>query len=77
MDAVRCYVDNQPRSWDKYLSPLAGALPSAINRNTGYTPNKFMLGREVNISATLMYKPSESFQKEKKVSEYVSDLLKF
>ena len=62
VDAVRCYVDDQPRSWDKYLSPLAGALRSAVNRNTGFTPNRLMLGREVNIPATLMYKPPESFQ---------------
>ena len=54
MDAVRCYVDNQPRSWDNFLSPLVGALRSAVNRNTGYTPNKLVFEREVNIPATLM-----------------------
>ena len=58
----RCYVDDQPRSWDKYLSPLGGALRSAFNGNTEYTPNKLILGREVNIPATLMYKPPEFFQ---------------
>ena len=63
MDAVRRFVEDQPRSMDKYFSPLAGALRSAVNRNTGYTPNKLMLGREVNIPATLMYKPPESFLK--------------
>ena len=62
MDAVRCYVDDQPRSWDKYLSPFAGALRSVVNLNTGFTLNKLMLGRGVNIPAALMYKPPKSFQ---------------
>lgn len=57
IDAIRCYVDGQPRTWDKYLSPLAGALRSSVNRNTGFTPNKLMLGREVNIPATLCSGP--------------------
>ena len=35
MDAVRCYVDDQPRSLDNFLSPLGGALRSAFNLNTG------------------------------------------
>ena len=78
MDAVRCYVDGQPRSWDNYLSPLAGALRSAVNRNTGFTPNRLVLGREENIPATLMYKPPEYFQNrgEVGVDQYVSDLHK-
>lgn len=43
MDAVRCYIDGCPKSWDQYLGPLAGALRSAINRHTGYTANKLIL----------------------------------
>ena len=78
MDAVRCYVDGQPKSWDKFLGPLAGALRSAVNRHTGYTPNRLMLGREVNIPATLMFAqpPSTSFQngEEGEVDRYVQDL---
>ncbi|XP_061175912.1 uncharacterized protein LOC133184853 [Saccostrea echinata] len=64
MDAVCCYIDGQPKTWDRFLGPLAGALRSAVNRHTGYTPNRLMLGREVNIPATLMFSPplSESFQ---------------
>ncbi|XP_062589436.1 uncharacterized protein LOC134251086 [Saccostrea cucullata] len=68
----------QPKSWDKYLGPLAGALRSAVNRHTGYTPNRLMLGREVYIPATLMFAPppSTSFQngEEGEVDRYVRDL---
>ena len=63
MDFVRRFVEVQPRSSDMYFSPLAGALRSAVNRNTGYTPYKILLVREVNIPATLMYKPPQSFLK--------------
>ena len=78
MDAIRCYVDGYHRSRDKYLSPLASALRSAMNHNIAYTPNTLMLGREVNLLATLMYKPPESFQDrgEVGVDQYVSDLHK-
>ena len=55
MDAVRCYVNGRPKCWDQYLGPLAGALRSALNRHTGHTANKLMLGREVKIPATIMY----------------------
>ena len=63
MNAVRCFVDDQPYSWGKYLRGLAGARRSAVHRNTGYTPNKFTLRREENIPTTLMYKPPEFFSK--------------
>ena len=55
MDAVRCFVDNQVKTWDKHLDLLAGAMRSAVNRHTGYTPNKLMLGREVNNPAILRF----------------------
>lgn len=78
MDAVRCYIDGRPKSWDQYLAPLAGALRSAINRRTGYTANKLMLGREVNVPATILYRPPDSndFQngEEGEVDKYVRDL---
>ncbi|VDI39650.1 Hypothetical predicted protein [Mytilus galloprovincialis] len=34
---------------------LAGALRASVNRSTGYTPNKLMLGRETNQPADLMF----------------------
>lgn len=77
MDAVRCYIDSQPKTWDKYLGPLAGALRSAVNRHTGYTPNRLMLGREVNVPATLIYgPPPKSFQngEEDEIDMYVQEL---
>ena len=55
MDAVRCYVDKAQNSWDEHLAQIAGALRSAVNRNSCFTANKLMLGREVNTPADLLY----------------------
>ena len=54
LSTIRCFIGNQ-KEWDRFLPQLAGALRSAVNRNTGFTPNKLMLGREVNIPADLMF----------------------
>lgn len=48
MDAVRCYIEKAQDCWDEHLAQIAGALRSAVNRNSGFTANKLMLGREVN-----------------------------
>ena len=55
MNAIRCFVDKQQNDWDVYLPQIAAALRSAVNRNTGFTPNRLMLGREVSTPAELMY----------------------
>ena len=63
------------KSCDQYLGPLAGALRSAINRHTGYTANKLMLGREVNVPVTILYRlpDSNDFQngEEGEVNKYL------
>ena len=56
MDAVRCFVDESQRDWDEYLPQLACALRSSVNRHNGMTPNKMMLGREVNLPVDLMFR---------------------
>jgi transposase InsO family protein len=55
MDAVRCFIGNSQDQWDLNLHQIAGALRASVNRSTGYTPNKMMLGREVNSPAYLMF----------------------
>ena len=60
LDAVRCFVQKNPTSWDIFLPQIAGALRSSVNRQTGFTPNRLMLGRETNQAADLMYKLPKS-----------------
>ncbi|KAH3694054.1 hypothetical protein DPMN_081493 [Dreissena polymorpha] len=69
MEAVRCFTANRQDSWDVNLPQIAGALRSSVNRSTGFTQNKMMLGREVYSPADLVF-PSQkiTFPTE---SEYV------
>ncbi|VDI22537.1 Hypothetical predicted protein [Mytilus galloprovincialis] len=75
MDAVRCFVDQQQDSWDEHLAQLAGALRASVNRSTGYTPNKLMLGRETNQPAELMFGTTED-HKYTGTEEYIIGLEK-
>ena len=60
IDAVPCFVDKSEDNWDEHLSHLAGAIRSSVNRSTGFTPNKLMLGREVNLPADLVFRPPDA-----------------
>ena len=63
MEAIRCFTDNRPNDWDKYLQQLAGALRSSVNRHTGFTPNMLMLGREINQPVDLMFRTPTEHEK--------------
>ncbi|VDI71142.1 Hypothetical predicted protein [Mytilus galloprovincialis] len=75
MDAVRCFVDSQQENWDQHIAQLGGAMRSSVNRSTGYTPNKLMLGRETNQPADLMF-GSQSERKYEGADSYIIDLEK-
>ena len=51
---LRCVIQNKQDTWDEKLPYLLGAIRSTVNRSTGFTPNKLMLGREVHTPLTLM-----------------------
>jgi hypothetical protein len=55
IDAVRCFIGKHENQWDLYLPQIAGASRASVNRSTGFTANKLMLGREVNTPATLVF----------------------
>jgi hypothetical protein len=46
LQMIRCYIEKKNRRWDKDIPLFSMALHSVVNRQTGYTPNKLMLGRE-------------------------------
>lgn len=73
MDAVRCFIDKNQHTWDVFIPQLAAALRSAVNRNTGFTANRMMLGREVNLPADLMFSSAQDKQQVDPES-YVSQL---
>jgi hypothetical protein len=51
MDAVHCFIGDAQEQWDLNLPQIAMALRASVNRSTGYTANKIMLGFEVNTPA--------------------------
>ena len=52
---IRCLQLKNIKHWDMYLPQLSGAMRATVNRNTGYTANMLMLGREVNKPADIMF----------------------
>ena len=74
MDAVRCYIKDSQDQWDLHLQQIAGALRRSVNRNTGYTANWLMLGREVNTPAYLMF-PQPAVENQT-TDQYVATLTK-
>ena len=45
--AIRCFVNSKQDDWDEFLPLITAAIRSSVNRQTGFTPNRLMLGREV------------------------------
>ena len=69
MDSWRCFIGKRQHQWDLHIPQLAGALRSAVNRSTGYNPNKLIIGRE----ADLVF-PLNKADRASDVDEYVSQL---
>ena len=59
LQALRCFVNQKQTNWDKCVPFIASAIRSSVNKQTGFTPNKLMLGREVTMPAELIF-PCES-----------------
>ena len=51
---VRCFSVGNPRSWDEHLPLLAMSLHSMVHRQTGFSANQIMLGREVLLPVDLL-----------------------
>ena len=73
MDAVRCFVGDQDE-WDLYLPQISAAMRSSINRSTGFTPNRLMLGREVVTPLELVHTGGLPHQEERDADDYVAGL---
>lgn len=74
-DAVRYFVGKSQDNWDEHLPQLVGAINSSVNRNTSFTPNKLMLGREVTLPADLVFRPLNT-DENKGIDDYVTRLQK-
>ena len=70
---MRCFIRKAQNNWDVHLQQIAGAMRASVNRQTGFTANKLMLGREVNTLAYLMF-PQLS-ERKGSMEGYVADLV--
>ena len=62
------------KDWDRYLPQLAGAMRATINRNTGYTANMLMLGREVSKPAEILFGVAEANREPRTESEHAQHI---
>ena len=74
LQLIRCFLKGRPETWDEYLPQLAAAIRSTVQRQTGFTPNKMMLGREVTQPIELMLGTVDITQEKKVPSTYVDTL---
>ena len=63
LQMICCYLADN-KEWDKDLSLLTSAIRSVPNRQTGFSPNMMMLGRELRHPVELLFpvQPSEDIQ---------------
>jgi hypothetical protein len=52
---IRSFVDKNATNWDLYIGILMAAYRSTPHPATGYSPNMFMLGREVVMPNPLLF----------------------
>ena len=60
LQILRCFIQDQPTDWD--LGTVGMAFRSTVNRQTDFTPNFLMLGREVSQPIDLMIQPDVAEQ---------------
>ncbi|CAC5401380.1 unnamed protein product [Mytilus coruscus] len=73
---IRCYIEKKNRTWDRDLPLLAMALHSTANRNTGFTANKLLLGRETTQPIHLLLGLPANTPKDQEGDPWVIELAK-
>ena len=75
LQAIRCYLKYArfQRHWDRHLQLIAGAIRATVNRQTGFTANKMMFGREILQPVDVMLGVVD-MQESKVPADYVEEL---
>ena len=74
LQIIRAYLKGNQRTWDENLQLLAGAIRASVNRTTGFTANRMMLGREVLEPIDLMLGTVDQHLQQETPVEYVKKL---
>ena len=71
---IRCQLGGDQSHWKDDLQLLAGALRSTRNRQTGYTPNMLLHGREIALPIDVKLGVPEQNLANETPHEYVKHL---
>ena len=69
------FYQQETESMGSLSSSTAGTIRSSVNRHTWYTPNKLMLGREINTPVDLVFSSPKSDIGGVETDKYVGDLI--
>lgn len=72
---IRSFLDGKQKEWDRYLPALGMSMRATINRDTGYTANMMVLGREVSMPSDVVFGLTAVNKEDQEPPEYVSKLL--
>ena len=76
LQMLRCVIQEKQDTWDTKLPYLLAAIRSTENRSTGFTPNKLMLGREVQTPLTLMLGEKSPFPSSHEYNRFMNEELR-
>ena len=84
LQMIHCFVGKHTKEWDRYLPLLVRATHAMEHKETGFTPNQLMLGREVMMPADLLmglagqnlYDPAEWVKIQAEVIPMIYDLVR-
>ncbi|CAG2252545.1 unnamed protein product [Mytilus edulis] len=71
---IRCFLKKTQNRWDIHLQQLAGAIRATENRQTGFTPNFMVFGREVNQPIDLVLGQIKERFPDQDICKYVQSL---
>ena len=74
LQTIRCCLRGCQNTWDEDLPLLASAVRSMVNRQTGYTANMLMLGREVTKPVDILFGIKDSLTTPPSMPAYVKQL---
>ena len=76
LDMISMYVNDNQRNWDENLALLTAAYRCCTHPSTGFSPNKLVLSREVNLPMDLVLGLPPKSVDDNTPNEYVQELQK-
>ena len=55
------FCESNKENWDDHLPYLMCAYRASVQESTGFTPNRLMFGREINLPIDLMFPVPENY----------------